>query len=446
MGYYFPSASRNTQTFADYFVRVSGGVYTAVNQQGSTIATGTVFSTVLNAVIAACTAPAKIYISAGTYTVTTSIVDGGIDNIELELAPGAKLFLGNNADTHVISLTDCENWYIHGGEIDGNKTNQTTPGGAANTNSYGISLYQTNNVRIKDMYIHDCCRAGIHTYGNVTTQCTDTLIVDCNISDNNWSGYLPDQYTYGCIVRGCLFTGDGEGGIGGGTASPLQDITIDSCTQHDMNGAGAPVGYEAGIYIEAGTRWKVVNNHIYNCKVGIFVTADGDHSNVIANNTIHDCSGNSECPGILCKSYRTIIANNQVNHAVAFKPGILVGSGTDHFGSEDIIIGNVVIGSTNSNGIQVVRSDNVIVANNFIAGGTNKGIQLMTNSSNCNVHGNRIKDAATGIDVDNANCLRNFFDGNNMDGCTDAMTDSGTNTRWGDNLNQAGAVVSNALP
>lgn len=446
MGYFFPSSSGAVQAPADYFIKVVGSNYIAINKAGSTVASGSVFSTVINAVIALCTTASKIFISKGSYALTTSIVDGGINDLELELAQGAIITLSAGADTHMIHLTSCSNWWIHGGELNGNEANQTTRGGAANTNSYGIYLYKTNNIKITNMYIHECCRAGIKTEGDVTTQCTATLIHSCNISDCNWSGVLPDTYTYGISIVNCLFTGDGEGGVGGGTVDPIKDILVDGCTCHDMDGTYAPVGYEAGIYIEAGQYVKIVNNHCYNCMVGIFVTADGEYANVIANNTVHDCTGGTEGTGIICKSYRTIIANNNINHAGSFKPGILAGSGSDHFGSEDLIIGNIIIGSTNSHGIQLARSDNAMIANNVILGGTGKGIMLTTNSSNNNVTGNRISNSATGIEIDNANCVRNFVSDNNMDGCTDAMTDTGTNTRYGYNLNQAGTVVEGSMP
>jgi parallel beta-helix repeat protein len=338
-------------------------------------------------------------------------------------------------------------WWIHGGEIDGNEANQTTPGGAANTNSYGFFLNDTNDIKITDMYIHECCRAGIKTQGTGGgTYAVDTFIAHCNISDCNWSGVLPDTNTKGMIVLGCLFVGDGEGGVAGGTVSPIWDITVDSCTCHDMVGGKAPVGYEAGIYIEAGSQIKVVNNHCFNCKVGIFVTADGDYQNIVANNTVHDCTGNAECPGILVKSPQTIISGNNVVVGVAFKPLILAGSGADHYGSECIIIGNSLFNATaNVHGIQVVRSDNAIVANNVIRV-PNKGIMVMTNSSYCNITGNRVIGAAMGIELDNAACTRNWVDSNNFDGCTDACTDTGTNTRFGSNIDHAGAIVIAGAP
>lgn len=443
MGQTFPTS----QPFAEYIISVKGSRYTATSKAGLTVASGTSFHTVLNAVIALLTSGGKIYITQGSYALTASIVDGGMNDIEIELARKAIITLSAAADTHGFYLDSVSGWWIHGGELDGNEANQTTPGGAANTNSYGIYLYRTSNMKISDMYIHEWCRAGIKTEGsNVPVWCMDTLIVDCNISDCNWSGVLPDTYTQGMIVRGCLFTGDGEGGVGGGTVSPIHDILVDGCTQHDMDGSKAPVGYEAGIYIEAGTHIKVTNNHCFNCKVGIFITADGDYQNIIANNTVRDCTGNAECPGILVKSPKTVIIGNNVQVDVAFKPAILAGSGSDHYGSECIISGNYIYsGTANVHGIQVVRSDNVIVADNVI-NVTNKAIMIMTNSSNCNVVGNRVITAALGLEIDNANCVRNWIDSNNFDGTTNAATDAGTNTRYGSNVDHAGAIVTGGMP
>lgn len=447
MGYYFPSSSGSVEKIADYYITVDSGIYTAINRAGSTISSGSNFSTVINAVITLMTSGGKIYMAPGAYSLATSITGHANNDIEIELATKAVITLAATADTHVFYLDSVSNWWIHGGEINGNEANQTTPGGAANTNSYGIYLYRTTNMKISDMYIHECCRAGIKTEGSaVPVYCTDTLIVDCNISDCNWSGVLPDSYTKGMIVRGCLFTGDGEGGVGGGTVSPIRDILVDGCTQHDMDGSKAPVGYEAGIYIEAGTHIKVTNNHCFNCQIGIFVTADGDEENIIANNTVRDCTGGSECPGILVKSAKTVITGNNVEVTSAFQPAILAGSGTDHLGSECVITNNYVKGTgANTHGIQVVRSDNVVVANNVI-NVTNKGIMIMTNSSYCNVTGNRVITAALGLHIDNAACTRNWVDSNNFDGCTDAATDTGTNTRFGSNVDHAGAIVTGSVP
>lgn len=447
MGYYFPSSSGSVQAMADYVITKVGSNYISKNAVGSTVSSAAAFHTVLNATINLCTSGGKIFISTGVYTVTASIVGGSKDNIEIELARKAVLTLGNNADTHVFYLDAVEHWWIHGGEINGNEANQTTPGGAANTNSYGFFLNDTNDIKISDMYIHECCRAGIKTQGTGGgTYAVDTLISNCNISDCNWSGVLPDTNTKGMIVIGCLFVGDGEGGVAGGTVSPIWDVTVDSCTCHDMVGGKAPVGYEAGIYIEAGSQIKVVNNHCFNCKVGIFVTADGDYRNIIANNTVHDCSGNAECPGILIKSPQTIISGNSVTEGVAYKPLLLAGSGSDHFGSECVITGNFLYSATaNVHGLQVVRSDNVIVANNLI-NVTNKAIMIMTNSSNCNITANRVITAALGLEIDNANCIRNWVDSNNFDGTTNAATDAGTNTRYGSNVDHAGAIVIAGMP
>jgi nitrous oxidase accessory protein NosD len=101
--------------------------------------------------------------------------------------------------------------------------------------------------------------------------------------------------------------------------------------------------------------------------------------------------------------------------------------------------------TANVHGIQVVRSDNVIVANNVI-NVTNKAIMIMTNSSYCNVHGNRVQAAALGLEIDAAACTRNWIDSNNFDGCTDACTDTGTNTRFGSNIDHAGAIVIAGAP
>jgi parallel beta-helix repeat protein len=431
---------------SDYIIYKSGTTILSLKvSTGTIVSQGTNATTVINATIAACSGGECIYFRPGAYTIVTSIVGASKNNIELWLSRNTIFTLQASADTHMFYLDTVSGWWIHGGELNGNEANMTTPGGAANTNSYGIYLYRTTNMKISDMYIHEWCRAGIKTEGNAGVYAIDTMIVNCNISDCNWAGVLPDTYSKGVIIRGCLFTGDGEGGVAGGTVSPIYDILVDGCTQHDMNGAKAPVGYEAGIYIEAGTQIKVVNNHCFNCKVGIFVTADGDIENIIANNTVHDCTGNAECTGILVKSPKTVITGNNVDVTATFKPAILAGSGSDHFGSECVVSNNYIYGTTNCHGIQIVRSDNVIVAHNIInvAG---KGIMLMTNTSNSNVLGNRILVSSVGIEIDAAACTRNWIDSNNMDGCTDAMTDAGTNTRYGSNIDQTGAIVIAGMP
>ena len=251
--YQILGGATGVKTAYNYFIEKSGTTYLAYDRSSNLVSSNAAFHTLLNAIIALCATPSKIIIADGAYTMTGSIVDGGSNNVEIHLARNAVLTLANNADTHMFYLTDCSGWWIHGGELNGNEANQTTPGGAANTNSYGIYLMRTTNMKISDMYIHECCRAGIKTEGSGGTYAVDTLIVDCNVSDCNWSGILPDTYTKGLIIRGCLFTGDGEGGVGGGTVAPIHDILVDGCTQHDMDGSKAPVGYEAGIYIEAGT-------------------------------------------------------------------------------------------------------------------------------------------------------------------------------------------------
>lgn len=445
MGYYFPSSSGSVQTFADYIISKNGSTYVSVNASGSTISSSAAFHTVLNATINALTSGGKIFIKTGAYTVTSSILGGSKNNIEIELARKAVLTLSNNADTHMFYLDTVSNWWIHGGEIDGNEANQTTPGGAANTNSYGIYLLKCTNMKISDMLIHDFCRAGAKTEGSGGTYCVDTYIQGCYFYDNNWCGYLPDTYTQGAIVQGCRFTGGGEGGVAGGTTSPIKDITVDGCTQHDINGSNGPANYNIGIYFEVGTGIKIVNNHIWNCKCGILITSTGEEYNVIANNNIHDCTGTGENSCIICRSDKTTITGNVCNQADTFNYAIVVGSSTSNTGDYCVVANNSIFGSTNCHGILLARVVNCVVANNviFVLGNA----IVIDNSGNYNsIHGNRVVGSAMGLNINAAAITRTWVDSNDFDGCTDAAADSGTNTRYGSNVDHAGAIVIAGMP
>lgn len=338
----------------------------------------------------------------GTYMVSGVTLKSGV---ELVMEQGAKLKLLSNSNEHVVTIANgATRIAIRGGEIDGNKAN--------NTGGHGISsssLSTISDLRIIDCYIHDCAVDGVRPGGT-----TNGFLARGNILENNGtyagggaglSAENVNHFTFaGNIARGNFSHGVGVNGV-----ATYGSIVGNECND---NGQANPVGPTA----DGITGYNAGN---------LYVTISGNTCSGGNDNGIHWGGKHFTITGNTCKGM--------------LRSGIVAISG---FGGgaavENVTIsGNTILGA-GDNGIRIELATNFAISGNTIADCGAHGITIDSggaNNTQGSVTGNVCADnAASGIRVnlaDNidfaANTLRNNGSfGYGLSGCSDCSIVGGT--------------------
>ena len=271
---------------------------------GQLMNNNTVAAQVINNCIGNCTGGETICIKKGTYTITTSIVDTGQNNINLIFDKGAKLFEVASMNTPPIILTSVSNWKIEGVEIDGNKANQ----GAVSLPNDGIRFDDCSNCFAEEVNIHDMREFGVAIYG-ASTYCG---VRNSNLTNNAANGIqlgnLPTcnaLYATGNDISGFADVGISFMGVNSEASGNFI---------HDGVTSGGYVNVPTGIYLEdlggACGNETVVENHIWNIHEGIR-TAATSTQNMISLNTIFnwDTAAAMKSAIYLASNYNTVRGN-----------------------------------------------------------------------------------------------------------------------------------------
>ncbi len=226
-------------------------------------------ATVIQAAIAALPAGGgKVLFRAGTYLLSTSVMDGGRDFVLLQGEGwNTTLKISDNVPRTVIDLSGRTGWAILDLAIDGNKAhNVQSPGGVPrDMNQNGIHFLQVTHSKILRCYVHDTVMHGI----NIHYRSTDNLVADCR-------------------VEGCGTAGDYGASAG--------ILVFSNSSRNDVRRCRCVDNFARGIYVSArSSNCTISGNFITGGRSeaaqGIIVM-DECQGVELHNNTIYDVPGN----------------------------------------------------------------------------------------------------------------------------------------------------------
>jgi parallel beta-helix repeat (two copies) len=394
---------------ARYLTGGGGDIVNAVTDYGADNTGATDATAAINAAIANDGTKNKIYLPAGTYKVTTSVLKASSQTNKrgIELRNDIEIFgdgIGNTIITTFNNLTGTladTNWYpifnghsatvvntsIHDLEISGNQSNQniynpdpySNPTGHADLTSHqsiqGIYYYLGDNNKVYNVYAYACQGFGIE-FNNSTRASTSYCKFDTN--GNGGIGYS-NSLTTGTIEH-CLVTNNNSDNIrlygGNGVCVRHNELSYAKTNATSPN-------WFAGIYVFNSKNAIVENNIIHNNSAyGIDVATDdaATYTGIIIRGNIVYQNGNG---GIAISFTKAIVSGNQI-----FKNGKKSDGATD------------TRSNYNPAAISANACSDVVIADNIAwedsqniqiwflkkwGGGAAYGIQ------NSTVHNNRIK-------------------------------------------------------
>lgn len=386
----------NAAAPATYVISTDGTTVTAHPRAGSgyAVQSGTTAATVINNAIAAMTGAGTIYFQAGTYTISTSIVDNGVDGITLIFESGAKLVAANALNTGVIHLTNVNNWRIINPEIDGNSSNQSAPG---TPQPNGIWIHAGNNVMVSNPNVYNCREFGVDVDG-ISDNCgvENGIVHDCG-----WNCVQLGENTTGTNLFCKHVEVYNAGDVGISTYGRYTQITDNIV--HDITGNNGFNNARWGIAVETSAtsgNELIRGNKIWNVNVGINLAASCDSNLVSENHITNWDSAGSYMPAIWCFSNYNSIQNNVTEKLFNHGIGITIaGNGAYNF-----------------------------VTNNRHVG-TSIGVNLDENASTNTVSNNWAKSiSGDGIHVNVSTCVGNKIINNDWSQSSSDITDNGVGT------------------
>ena len=349
---------------------------------------------VINSVIGNATDGDTIYVKSGLYVLGATITDHSKNGITLILERGAILKADTNLNDNVIYISNVNYWRIIGGEIDGNKANQNgTPDG---DDLNGVLMEQVTHSSVESVYIHHCKRTGVQ----FSYPCHHGGVRDCHLAYNGWNGITLGgniDFEDGYAINNWV-----EHSSDVGISMYAIDTTITGNHVTDMDQTDGYNNAGWGISQEKGRECIIANNVVENVKKAYTISSITTRC-IISNNVAKDWDRTGEyLAAIAVHGDYNLISNNHLYTTEATTNGIRLYGGTY----------NKVDGNT------------IECAGNAVYVGDNGNYNDITN--------NWIK-GATGVRIV-AGCDYTFISENNFDLSTDDISDSGNNTRYGNNL------------
>lgn len=398
-----------------FLVNESSGTYYAHYGDNGTVAfSGDNCSNIANWAIGNSSDGDTLIFKNGDYPISASITDHGKNDIELWLFRGAILTAVEDLNDNVIRLDSVSGWWIHGGEIDGNKTGQS--GG---TRVNGIDMEACSWIEISDMYVHDCKIYGISSEYNTDNWKAYNL----RLENNGWNGIEAgngDEYVefYSLDV-----TGSSDVGIATyGTYVEIHDFKV-----WDINGIDGSNNSSWGVGVEKGDYVKVYDGIITTCDYGIGVyhdTATFHHVDI-------DNIQFIDCPEMGINPSSDVVGLSITRCSFEGIPAVKFGITLEGDITDSTISNNDFNGSTNYQAITAKFGgtiSNSKISENQIYGSPSQSIQLDANCDDNFITLNDIE-GGTGITIGNANCNDNVVLLNEgpdlIDSGTDTVTDPG---------------------
>lgn len=432
-----PSSDATTQTSAlintsgivtpfaqpySYLIGIfSNNTYYCVNgtsDQYITALSSTNAARIINNVIAIATSGNTILLSAGIYTINSSIVSHGKNNISLMGEHGTILQYASDFASAIIYLTAASNWVISGLTLDGSLS-QATPS-FQSVWQVGIRLQDCVNVEVENNYINEFRVYGIWTLSSYPTITSyggsihNNVITNCGWNGITIGGSLGE--TSGIRVYSNDVSGSSDVGITiYGEDNMIYENNVSSCLS--IYGQGS-ANSGNGIDVEEGTDNVISNNVVTNCNASYCAWYEGLPDPVSFNTFANDSSINST-------SDKAAFILNAPNNYI--QGGTVVNWNTRAVwiaNASNCVVQNLEITKTIHTagwnvgiGLDWQSSNNVTLSNNRIIDQTGTvitGIEDYMGTS-LSIQGNTIVGVQTGITI---NCNNTIVQNNVISSCT----------------------------
>jgi hypothetical protein len=389
---------------------------------GAILVQSAVSEAVINDAIGNMTNGGKLFIKAGTYTLTTTPINLGgglvaaigttsigataVSDIELYGEGNATILnAATNMNGAVIGVYGANNWYIHDLQINGNRAHQSDSG---NSFPYlvGIFLFNSNNDMIEHCYVHDNKTYGISVTGNLDS------ILNNYVVNNNANGIL----VYGgsdYLIQNNTIDGSSDVGISisGGQPSYISQVICTGNIVKNANLDVSPWGLNTGIGILVGDNGPASNvtvsdNQIYNTKIGIGSAPGAGGPNIdvlVSNNQVSTATGD----GVYAVTTTSLTIQNNIFDNIGLSTGFGYGIWSDSS------LSNVTIAGTRIN-VNAGYNDGIynaaayaMINGNYINGGP-----LITVGQHTNIVNNTVSTSSYGLNVnsgsDDSNIVGNI--------------------------------------
>jgi parallel beta-helix repeat protein len=285
---------------------------------------------------------------------------------------------------------------------------------------YGIYLYNSNNITVKNCIITDFDN-GVHTLwgpGQNNTLFNNTISDNAeygifvssaswtnnNISNNTIhssninSGLI--LYAPGNVVSGNKIYNNSQRGI---IMSSYNGNVVDGNTIYDNTLAGIYIASENnnisnniiynnsdyGIRLNGASNTTIYSNEIYENQDQNIYLQIGSSDNLIKNNMIHNSDTDQGIRIVNTDSMNNHIINNTIYENN--NGGIWAGSWGSHVGPGNIISNNTIANHTNNRAI-FVEMNNSVISGNIIYNSKNAGIYVYYDSYNMSIYDNIVYD------------------------------------------------------
>lgn len=265
---------------------------------------------------------------------------GGIKLLDNQYGQGAQFSLirGAAAGVQDVALEDIT--------LDGNRANQITYTGTPQGNN--VSAYVITNVRIRNVKNYEANGNSIILYGTSGTPATDVVIEDCRINGANNIGVQVSHFN-GLVIHNNIVESTHDNGIDvygeNGTTTPsglnfrITNNTIRYCgvgifPETVMRGviSGNEIADCAqGVHINRingePSNLNIVGNSIFGCTSGIGITGDMKSINIRNNDLLNFSEAGIKLGGAGNVS-NILISDNTMNGTADTIPLVLIASGT----------------------------------------------------------------------------------------------------------------------
>jgi len=361
---------------------------------------GTNAGTIINEAISALTNGGKIFIKAGTYTLTATLAPT-TSNIELCGEGFASILkLGNSINNRNLQLLGVSNWHIHDLAFDGNRANQDQSVDSNSQSCYVIQLGNANHITIDHCYIHDARNMGINTF-----TCNDINIYDNYVQNCDSNGITIANGSGSSVAKIMRNTVDGTSDVGISVQIAIQVTVSDNCTLNSFLGLsayGVNSGYGIDIEGTGNQNITIADNNLNGAGISLVGT---NTDTKIRGNNIYNLQGTGQGQSGIYIQYGTqlTVEDNAIDTNQHFGPyGIATGA-NGYRGLS--IIGNT-INNLNGVGINVVSATDLILSDNSFYNISNYPAIYISDCTGVTMNNNIIDTtvgAAAGIQLGNYN-------------------------------------------
>lgn len=411
---------------SSYTIYSDGTSYYALNvATGAIDYSGTDAATVINNAIVALTAGGTVLLKSGTYTLSRSIVDAGVDGVTIcGEGWGTVLKIADNTNTNAIKLDWVSGWIVRDLAIDGNKANQPLKSIAEEYSLMESGVYTVHcpHIQISNCRFSNCRTNGVLIIGTPREGTTTGVRIIGNVFiDNGWNGL-----TIGSDVKDVVISDNSvQGSSDVGISSYGDNVLISNNIVSKIDGNDGAENSHWAIASEGntGTNLTITRNEVRETTTGIVLSRGSVRAPItISGNVISArCCIWTEVSGAR-------IVGNTLTIVGQWNFGIRV-LGND---AQDMLIENnqIFAPSGMAKGIYMDDVDSGLVEANTLQGDFYNGVRLDLDSEYCRVVNNQFQGTGTAaINIASRQCIGTTVADNTISpGYATALADNGTNT------------------